>query len=354
MKRPWQPSKLKRKRRHGFFARHEVPPVTLRDQPRPIACLACHACNHACHACRFSVKTLSRSQDMFLIVLRSVRFFVSQTFSESFSLCAFARIAVRGCAWGCASGGGGASSGNAKKTTERFFMKRPWQPSKLKRKRRHGFFARMASKGRTTHFESAPCARTLALDSLTSMLPKAVRAHAASSRVCASLARSPRCCHSVRAFVVAKACLIPPSTSRGASETRAEASSSASRQAARSAKRSHATVPNDACVPCCTKPFSKPSDKPARSVSQFFFCLALRFDFVEASRACRLASSQSLFQLLAHRGEVGIEASFASDQNDTARGRACRRVEKGLVQQGTQASFGTVACDRFCRPCGLP
>ena len=84
-----------------------------------------------------------------------------------------------------------------------------------------------------------------------------------------------------------------------------------------------------------------------RSVSQFFFCLALRFDFVEASRACRLASYQSLFQLLAHRGEVGIEASFASDQNDTARGRACRRVEKGLVQQGTQASFGTVACDRF-------
>ena len=70
-----------------------------------------------------------------------------------------------------------------------------------------------------------------------------------------------------------------------------------------------------------------------------------------ASRDARLASSQCLFQVLAHRGEVGIEACFASDQNDTARGRAWRGLEKvwekALVQQGTQASFGAVARDRI-------
>ena len=66
-----------------------------------------------------------------------------------------------------------------------------------------------------------------------------------------------------------------------------------------------------------------------------------------ASRDARLASSQRLFQVLAHRGEVGIEACLASDQNDTARGRACRGLEKALVQQGTQASFGAVTRDRI-------
>ena len=51
--------------------------------------------------------------------------------------------------------------------------------------------------------------------------------------------------------------------------------------------------------------------------------------------------------MLAHRSEVGIEACLASDQNDTARGRAWRGLEKALVQQGTQASFGAVARDRI-------